>query len=204
MLTEKELRIVELYRKNILVSYTIREVMKKINTKSYNWIYNTIKKLENKNIIKCLEKGKSTICSINLEEQQTLIYLALLEETNPLIEKIPNIKKIKALMPSDFHIFLITGSYADSSATQKSDMDVVVIIDKKENKRGLSNLLNRKGELMIPHLHPFIFTKDEFFEMLTNKEENYGKEIAKKHLIVSGAELYYKILREAIDHGFKG
>ena len=90
MLTEKELRIIELYRKNIFASYTIREIMKKINTKSYNWIHNAVKKLKTENILKCEEKGRSILCSINLEEQKTLVYLSLIEETNPLIKKISN------------------------------------------------------------------------------------------------------------------
>ena len=75
MLTEKELRVIELYRKNVFASYTIREIMKKINTKSYNWIYNTVKKLEKENILRCDVKGKSTVCFINLDEQKTLMYL---------------------------------------------------------------------------------------------------------------------------------
>ena len=55
---------------------------------------------------------------------------------------------------------------------------------------------------MIPKMHPYVFSKKDFLEMLTNKEFNYGKEIAKKHLIVYGAEFYFKILREAIKYGY--
>ena len=204
MLTEKELRIIELYRKNIFASYTIREIMKKINTKSYNWIHNAVKKLKIENILKCEEKGKRILCSINLEEQKTLIYLSLIEETNPLIKKIPNLKKITEFMPLDFHILLISGSYADGSFTEKSDIDVVVIINKKEDRKFLLNKLSNEGDLMIPKLHPYVFTREEFLEMLTNKEENYGKETAKKHIIIAGAELFYTILREAIENGFRG
>ena len=204
MLTEKELRIIELYRKNLFASYTIREIMKKINTKSYNWIHNAVKKLKIENILKCEEKGKRILCSINLEEQKTLIYLSLIEETNPLIKKIPNLKKITEFMPLDFHILLISGSYADGSFTEKSDIDVVVIINKKEDRKFLLNKLSNEGDLMIPKLHPYVFTREEFLEMLTNKEENYGKETAKKHIIIAGAELFYTILREAIENGFRG
>ena len=204
MLTEKELRIIELYRKNIFASYTIREAKKKINTKSYGWVHNAIKKLKIENILKCEEKGNSILCSINLEEQKASTYLSLIEETSSSIKKVPNLKKIMELMPSNFYILLIGGSYADGSFTEKSDIDVIVIMDKKEDRKFLLNKLSNEGDLMIPKLHPYVFTREEFLEMLTNKEENYGKEIAKKHIIISGAEIFYKIVREAIENGFRG
>ncbi len=203
MLTIKELRIIELFRKNIFAEFTIREIMKNINTKSYNWTHNSVKKLEKKNIVLLRKKGQSQICTINLEEQKTIIYLVLLEELNTLDKKIPNLNKIIKLMPLDFHILIITGSYVDKTFTKRSDMDVVVVIDKREEKKWLLNKLSNKGELMIPKLHPYIFTKEEFLEMLKNKEANYGKEIEKKHLIISGAEFYFKILREAIKYGYQ-
>ena len=206
MLTGKELRIVELFRKDVFASYTIREIMKKIKTKSYNWTYTTVKKLKKENMINTEEKGRSTICSINLEEEKTIKYLSLLEGDNILTKKVPNLEKIKKLLPFDA-IFLITGSYSDGSYTSKSDLDIVVIgggQDKGREKTFLLNKLSNEGDLMIPMLHPYVFTVLEFLEMMTNKEENYGKEIARKHLIFSGAELYYHILREAINRGFRG
>jgi len=208
MLTEKELRIVELFRRDVFASYTIREIMKKIKTKSYNWVHTTVKKLRKENILNCEEKGNSTLCSLNLEEENTIKYLSLLEGDNPLIKKVHNLEKIRKLLPFDSDFFLITGSYADGSYTSKSDLDIVVVIgesqDKRREKTFLLNKLSNEGDLMIPKLHPYVFTVLEFLEMMTNKEENYGKEIARKHLIVSGAELYYYTLREAINRGFRG
>ena len=92
MLTEKELRIVDLFRKDVFASYTIREIMKEIDTKSYNWIFNVVKKLEKEKIIILNKKGQSQICRINLVEHKAIIYLSVLEELNTLKRKIPNIK----------------------------------------------------------------------------------------------------------------
>lgn len=203
MLTQKELQVIELFRNNLLASYTIREIMKKLNTKSYDWTYNAVKKLEKENILILEQKGHSSLCNINLEEQKTIAYLSLLEELNALDRKIPNLNKIMLLMPLDFHILIIAGSYADNTYTKKSDIDVVVIIDKKEERKWLLNRLTNEGDLLIPKLHPYIFSKDEFLEMLINKETNYGKEIAKKHIIISGAEFYFKILGEVIKRGYR-
>jgi hypothetical protein len=40
--------------------------------------------------------------------------------------------------------------------------------------------------------------------MLINDEFNYGKELARKHILYYGAEQYYKILFWAMKNGFKG
>jgi|SRR3989344_2897587 len=204
MLTNKELRIMHLFRKNISASFTIREIMKRINTKSYNWTYNAVKDLEKEKIIILNKKGQSQLCTLNLEEQKTILYLSLLEELNALDKKLPNLKKIIDLTNIEVHTLIITGSYADNTFTEKSDMDLAVIIDKKEDRKWILNKLSNEGSLFIPNLHPYVFTKDEFLEMLKNKELNYGKEIIKKHLIIFGAQLYFKILREAIKYGYSG
>jgi hypothetical protein len=60
------------------------------------------------------------------------------------------------------------------------------------------------NKLMVPRPHPLVFRKPEFMEMLLNKEANYGKMLFRKHLIAFGAENYYLIIREAIEHGFRG
>ena len=203
MLTKKELQIIELFRKNIFSDFTILETMKKLGTKSYSWTYNSIKKLQKEDIILIERKGQSQLCRINLHNQKTIVYLGLLEELNALEKNIPNFKKISELMPLDFHILIITGSYVDKKFNKESDLDVVVIIDSENEKKWILNKLKNEGDLMIPQLHPYVFTRKEFLEMLTNKEENYGKEIDKKHLILGGAELFFKILREAVSHGYK-
>ncbi len=203
MLTTKELNIVNLFRKNLFLDPTIREIMKQIGTKSYNWTYNAVLKLAQENILTLTKKGNSQICTINLKDQKTISYLSLLEEYNALNTKIPHFETLLGLMPEAFNILLITGSYAAKTFTKNSDLDVVVIIEQKEEKKWLQNTLSNKGELLTPTLHPYVFTREEFFEMLTNKELNYGKEIVKKHLIIAGAELYFKIIRDAIDHGYK-
>lgn len=203
MLTIKELRIIELYRKNPFSIYTIRAIMKQIKTKSYDWTYNAIKKLEKDHIINIEKIGQGKVCSINLNEQKTINYVSFLEENKALEKHIPNFKNILEIMPDYHHILIITGSYVDGTSKRDSDLDVVIIIENKEEKQWLLNKLLNKGELMIPKLHPYIFTREEFLQMLVNSEQNYGKEIEKKHLIIYGAEDYYRILKKAIKNGYK-
>jgi hypothetical protein len=57
---------------------------------------------------------------------------------------------------------------------------------------------------MIPELHTYVFTDDEFYQMLVEKDENYGKEIFRNSIIVNGLDTYYNIIKKAILYGFTG
>jgi hypothetical protein len=83
-------------------------------------------------------------------------------------------------------------------------MDIVILVENKEDSKKVFTILKNEGELMVPPAHIYVFTKNEFLKMLLEKEKNYGKLIFEKRVIIFGAENYYLILREAIENGFKG
>ncbi len=203
MFTAKELRIVDLFRRNPFAVHTIREVMRRLRTNSYSWTHSVVRKLAKERILLLEKKGQCQLCTINFNEQKTLAYFALLEELSAQSKKIPNLGKILSLMPPEFHILMIAGSYADGTFRDDSDLDVVVVIESKEERKWLLNELVSAGDLMTPQLHPYVFMREEFLEMLTNREANYGKEIEKKHLVVSGAESYFLLLKEAVRDGYR-
>lgn len=205
ILTKKELKMLELFRNNLFNEYTIREIMKKINKRSYNWVFNAVNKLKKIGIIKLKTKGASNICSINLDNQWTLIYLSILEKAR-ITNKLPmrNIFELMKSIPAVYFTFIITGSYAEGKANKKSDLDVVVLLENKEDSKKVFATLKNKGELMIPSAHIYVFTKEDFLKMLLEKEQNYGKEIYRNRIIIFGAENYYLIIKEAIENGFKG
>jgi len=150
--------------------------------------------------------GKSYLCSINLDNNLTLIYFSLLEELVVNSRKLPkkNISDIINAIPLHYFTFIISGSYATKKATKRSDLDVVILIEDGVDTKKILTILKNKGELMVPEIHPYVFTKSEFLQMLLSDEENYGKMIYKNKLIIFGAENYYLIIKEAIKNGFKG
>ena len=40
--------------------------------------------------------------------------------------------------------------------------------------------------------------------MLKEKSENYGKEIVKNKIILKNARIFYELIKEAIENGYKG
>jgi predicted nucleotidyltransferase len=205
-LTREEIRVIGLFRKDLLRSYTIREIMKKLSKKSYNWTFRAVEKLKSRGILTSVKRGYSNLCSINLDNLVSLAYLSLIEGLEANSKKLPvkNIYELINFIPLSYFTFIVTGSYASGKATEKSDMDVVVLVENKSDTQKILTMLKNKGELMIPEAHPYVFTKTEFLNMLLAKEENYGKLIIKNRIIFFGSENYYSILKEAIKNGFKG
>ncbi len=206
MLTKEQLKILDLFRKDIFREYTIRELTKKINKTSYTWTFNVVKNLYKSGILNLIKKGKANLCSINLDNNLTITYLSLLDELNSYAKRLPwkNINKLLNLIDTPYFTFLIAGSYATGKQTSKSDLDVVIILDDAVDIKSTLIKIKNEGELMIPEVHPYVFTRPQFMEMLTSDEVNYGKLIFQKHLIIFGASNYYKIIKQAIKNGFRG
>lgn len=206
MLTKKELEMINIFRKDLFSKETIRGLMKHIS-KSYGLTFNAAKRLIKLGILSYEKKGKSTVCFINLNSLNSIYYLSLLDYLEALNAKnIPhsNIQELIDGIPVVYFSFIITGSYVRRQQTKTSDLDVCVIIEDSTDKKKVYNFLFNKGDLMIPKVHPFVFAKDEFVQMLLDKEENYGKLLFSKRLIYFGAENYYLIIKEAIKNGFRG
>lgn len=204
VLTEKQLKILDLFKKDVFEEYTIREVSKLLKA-SYTWTFNVIKNLNRMNILNINKKGKANICSINFNNSLTITYLSLLDEVYSSTKKLPwkNINKLLNSIDTPYFTFIIAGSYAEQKQTEKSDLDIVIIVDNNTSTKHIESTLS-EGELMIPTVHLYTFTKSQFIEMLISKESNYGKLIFKKHLIMCGAYNYYLIIKEAIKNGYTG
>ena len=97
---------------------------------------------------------------------------------------------------------LIAGSYANNTQKQNSDVDVVIIVDNSIETKKVYSVLRQFCELNIPKIHLYVFTANEFLQMLLSREANYGKEIVKNSMLLYGAENYYSIIDKAIENGF--
>jgi len=205
---KEEQKIIDLYRKNILKEYTMRELMKALDKKSYNWTHKSVAKL-GRSILIINKAGKTMVIKINLSSPRTIAYLSLLDmknysekcpaEINDLLIEI--VEKISKKSP--YFTLLISGSYATGRQTHKSDLDLIIIISDIAAKKEIMPYIKDATRLSSIPVENHIFTKKEFIDMLIDDEENFGKEVFRKHLLVYGAEAYYQILKEAIRNGLQ-
>jgi predicted nucleotidyltransferase len=200
MIAKNQAEILELFRKNIFLSRTIREISIMLK-KSYPGIYDAAVELEKKKVIKMRKAGNAKICELNLSKEAISI-MSFLDEQDAFSRDIPKVNKIIEFGELREDIILVTGSYAKGAQTSKSDMDLAVITPSEPFKK--QKLIENMTALFLPKIHPIAISYKDFVKMLIEKEESYGKEIFRNRLVFKNAERYYELIREAADNGFKG
>ena len=194
------LEILNLYRKDIFLSKTIRELSKMLK-KDYPNVYNAVKELNEKKIINIKKIGNSKICSISLNSE-TISLFSFLDEGEAFSKNMPNIQKILEFKEFLDDIVLVTGSYAKGEEKKTSDIDLVIITkDKTFNKQ---KLIENLTSLLLPKIHSIVLSQKDFIKMLLDKKPNFGKEIFKNRLLLRNSSRYYNLLKEAIENGFRG
>ena len=187
--------------------FTFKEIKKLSGKKSESYVYASLKNFVKSNILKEERVGNGVLYFLNLDSHKTFAYTGFVSEYISWNKKyIPykNLEKIASKIPTNFFIFLITGSYANNTQKRDSDIDVVIICDDSLEPKRVYAELKQDCELSIPPIHLYVFKNIEFLNMLLNKEASYGKEIANKNLILFGGEEYYKIISKGIKNGFTG
>ena len=201
---KKEIGLLIPFVKEPWKDFTLAEIKTLTKNKSHHYVYEALEKFS-QTILKKELRGNTNIYRIN-ENAVDFDYLLLAElsikEKNIQIP-LKMIKQIQDKLKSSFYALLVTGSYAKKKQKKTSDLDVAVIISDSADKKSYEAAL-KQGELTIPEIHGFVFKEEEFYQMLVNKEFNYGKECAKNHILLHGAESYYRILFRGLQNGFKG
>src|SRR3989338_2603360 len=206
-ITKKEIDILDAFCKNPIKNVDFKGLKFVIWGKSNRALFNALKKLANLNVLVTKRLGRTISYSINFQNPLAITMLSFIEGLNSRNKKNLNYRLIDSILEeieSPYLSLVITGSYVEEKETKNSDLDVVAIIPDCEDKRVMNNYLKNKGQLSTPEIHPYVFSVSEFYKMLINKEENYGKEIYRKRIVIYGAEAFYKIAKRAIENGFQG
>ena len=205
MLT-KEHTILEPFAKEAWKKFTFKEVKKLSHNKSDNYVHTVLKRFVTLEILQEQRIGNNLVYSLskNVSSLNTIGFVVEYNANNAKHIPRQNIQKIISKIKTAFYIFIVTGSYAKAKQKETSDLDIVIICDNKHEPNAILSQIKLESELMVPEIHPYIFTQEQFYQMLTTKEENYGKEIVRNNLIITGGKFYYLILMEAIQHGFNG
>jgi predicted nucleotidyltransferase len=197
---KNEIKILNLFRKNIFLKLSIREIMNQIISKSYQRVHDAVHSLIRKDILESEKIGNTQLITLKLS-RVSIVALSYLDDSE--IKNIPNYLKIIDLKTISDYIILVTGSYAKGTATKKSDLDLVVIVPNEADVVKIQRKLENETMLFIPPMHIYVFTKKDFFDMLVDKKENYGKEIFRNNILLKNPQLYYELIYEAVDYGFK-
>ena len=204
---KKESELLYWFAKDAQKKYTFTELQKVSKKKSKSYIAAVLEKSVKGAILKQEHIGHLPIYSLNLASAKARVFAGFVLEYYGWDKKhIPynDLQKIMEKIPTHDYVFIITGSYARKKQRKDSDIDIVILIDNSAEPKRVYAELSHYCELNIPSIHLYVFRHMEFIEMLCSREENYGKELAKNNLILTGGQVYIKLVWEAIQNGYNG
>jgi predicted nucleotidyltransferase len=205
MITEKRLKIFEVFAKKPFKEYTRREIKKESREKSNNALALAINSLKEEEVLIEKKVGKSGILTLNLENDLTYYYIALCNNKRiaPNVRQALESLKKEISEETPFYSIALFGSYAVGEQKKDSDLDVAIFIDNANNKKQIEALANSAKLKSVLEMDIHVIPRPEMTEMLTNNEENLGKQIARKHLAAYNNRIFYEIIKEGMKHGFR-
>jgi len=198
MLTKTQNEILKFLLRHQNEQHTIRSIARKLG-RSYTLVYNNIADLGGKSIIKKNNVPPAQIVSINDSIPLQILVDIELKIKYEFLKKYPWIElmlnDILSTTENPFFIFIVFGSYARGEQTRRSDIDILVIAQTKDQaekiKNSCDNLYTKvKKNIVVARISDLI-------EMTSKPREfNVGNEAIKNHIILQGVEQYYQIVRK--------
>lgn len=205
MLTNKQLGIFTIFVKYPFKEHTRQEVKSLSNENSNNALSLAFSQFKMEDLLIEQKVGKSSLYKLDLDNNLVHYYLALCNNKRlkkvvkmTLSEVFFEVKKV-----TSFFTIVVFGSYAVGEGKKSSDLDVAIIIDDKTKIKAIERNLSSAELKSVIDLDAHVIIKDDFFEMLVNDDENLGKQIARKHLVVYNHQLFYDLVLEGMNNGFR-
>ncbi len=190
-----ELKIVDLLARNTERKFTINEVAKSLK-EYYSFVHRTVNKLIKDGVITKEKAGKSYLCSINLDSEKTvaLIQLSEIEKKNDFYNSNKELKVIledfvKSVESTANPISIVLfGSYAKSTATKESDIDILLII---KTKAGIDKITKEVYAKYGKEINAVLMTSGDFKKQ---KDKALIKEVIKDHYVLYGVEKFINMV----------
>jgi len=196
--TKIQTEIMEIFVANITKRFTIRGIAKLLN-KDPSLIHRSIKPLIKEEFLKLTEE-KHLILNYS-EHHQDLAYIESLRLMNFFVKKTNLTIKLFTedvfkSMKDEYFILIIFGSAVEKS--NPGDIDFFAIVNNKENVEKTERFLDSIGSRYSLKLDINVVSTESIYEMSNNRsEKNVLNELLNKHLIIYGAESFYRLLKNA-------
>jgi len=204
MLTPKQIRIFGAFLRKPYKEWTYTEIKEYSNEKSNSMVQKAIVKFTAEDLVLKRDVGNVFLYSVSLENSNVFAYFnILINENLPQVVK-KSLKIIQEELSSiKFVSMVIFGSYAEGKQKERSDLDIAILVNSTEDKKNCELAMKSAELKSVLQIDAHIITKREMLQMLKDKQENLGKQIARKHLAIHNPRIFYSIISEGINNGFK-
>jgi len=172
-------------------SFNIYEISKSLKI-DYKLIYVNVKKLEKEKSIEIEDLKSQKRCSFknNFNED---VFIVENERRSDYLKKkefLAIYDKIKVVNKQ--FILLLFGSYVKGTITKNSDIDILLISNKGDEK-----IIEEKFDVLPLKIHLTHVSYESFIDMIKSKEQTVVSEAIKKNVILFGIEDYYRLIQNA-------
>ena len=184
--------------------FTRNQIKRESKEKSNNGLALAVDQLKKEGVVIEKKIGRSGLLMLELSNELTIAYISLANrlgikgEVEAALLELK--KEISSITP--FYALVIFGSYAAGEQKKSSDLDIAVLIDGVEKRGKIEAAINSARLKVLLRIDAHVISGSEFIGMLTNDEENLGKQIARKHLVVHNQGIFYDIVGGGMKHGF--
>jgi hypothetical protein len=196
MYTKIQAEIMKVFTSKINEDFSIKQISE-ILKKPYPLMHRAIQELINQNY---LLRDKRKIVRLNYKDKmQEIAYIENLRAEERLNkDKVLKlfVKDILDKIKEDYFIFLIFGSYIDKKSPR--DLDLLLILNNKDNIEHTERFIKNIASNFSYKFDVNVIATESAYEMIKKaSEKNIMNETLNKHLIIFGAENYYRILKNA-------
>ena len=196
MLTKTQFKIMQIFVSKINEKFSIKRVSENLK-KPYPLVHRSIKALIDN---KFISKDRQNFLSLNHKQNHSeLAYIESLRkkeflESNKIITLFIN--DVMEKINLDLFIFLIFGSHIKKQKSR--DIDILVIIEDKKKVNIIEKILNNIASNFTVKFDVNIISVESAYEMLAKRDKiNIVNETLDNHLLIFGAENYYRLLKNA-------
>ena len=184
-INQTTLKILSLFRSNYKTAFYLREIARQIQVDA-KAVSIQLKRLEEANIITSILKGKNKEYSLKLGNYLSLYYLVLAEAytTIDYLDRNFDVKKLVSETADNLgKTAILFGSFAKGNMTQESDIDIIIIDDKKPDLRAFKEV----GSLLSRQISIKFMTEQQFSNGLILNDPLI-MEVVANHIILKGID----------------
>jgi|SRR3989344_7875730 len=177
--------VLSLYLKDYSKKFYLREISRLTKVPLKN-TYVILNELEKDNIIKSQLVGKNKYFYLNLDniEVKYLILNSEIYKTVIFIKKYPHFTGFLKELDDPEACIVIFGSFAKFSVDKDSDLDLLIISDKK---------IEIPYHVIPNKIHEIILSKNDFIETV-EKNEIFIKKIKENHIILDNHSFFVNVI----------
>lgn len=192
--------ILRLYFRSLQKSFTIHDLSKRLDH-SYSYIYKLTHQMVNQGLLRMDKIGKAKSCYVNLDSPEIINYLSIISSEE--VKRIPEtiLSKLKELASkiinttnSNIHVVVLFGSYAKGKETGKSDIDLLIIVPKKEEYDSIIHKEANSWEMRYSKELNLVIAEPKMWQgMIKDEKINVAKEILKDGIPLYGSQKYWEL-----------